>query len=94
MFDAGSNRGLVSVRCWCPGVLRVNLCLLGIEDSVFVDSWLPCSLSQSVCWSVCSNRTYYTSYYFFPVLLRVNLCLLGIEDSALFISLLTCLSAP
>ena len=36
MFDTGSCRSLVSVRCLCSQVLRVNLCLLGIEDSVWV----------------------------------------------------------
>ena len=35
MFDTGSCRSLVSVRCLCSQVLRVNLCLLGIEDSVW-----------------------------------------------------------
>jgi hypothetical protein len=42
MFDTGSCRGLVSVRCLCSRVLRVNLCLLGIEDSALC--WLMASL--------------------------------------------------
>ena len=67
MFDAGSNRGLVSVRCWCPGVLRVNLCLLGIEDSallfLYLPYFLPFSLRVSPCLLGIEDSAFFISLF-------------------------------